>query len=54
MLEGKGMVKLWKDKIFFFKYVKYLVNKGYLVLMYDFRSYGNSEEVEGNWVFWGF
>ncbi len=51
--EGKGMVKLWKDKIPFLKHVKHLVNKGYSVLMYDFRSHGNSEEAEGNWVSWG-
>lgn len=51
--EGKGMVKLWKDKISFLKHVKYLVSKGYSVLMYDFRSHGNSEEAKGNWVSWG-
>lgn len=51
--EGKGMVKLWKDKIPFLKHVKHLVSKGYSVLMYDFRSHGNSEEARGNWVSWG-
>jgi len=40
--EGKGMVKLWNDKIPFLKHVKYLADKGYSVLMYDFRSHGNS------------
>lgn len=51
--EGKGMVKLWTDKIPFLKHVKYLVDKGYSVLMYDFRSHGNSDEAKGNWVSWG-
>ena len=51
--EGKGMVKLWKEKIPFLKHVKYLVEKGYSVLMYDFRSHGESQEAKGNWVSWG-
>jgi len=51
--EGKGMVKLWDEKIPFLQHVKYLVNKGYSVLMYDFRSHGKSQEAEGGWVSWG-
>ena len=51
--EGKGMAKLWNDKIPFLKHVKYLVDKGYSVLMYDFRSHGNSDKAKGNWVSWG-
>lgn len=51
--EGKGMVKLWNDKIPFLKHAKYLVDKGYSVLMYDFRSHGNSGKAKDNWVSWG-
>ena len=51
--EGKGMAKLWNDKIPFLKHVKYLVDKNYSVLMYDFRSHGNSGEAKDNWVSWG-
>ncbi|MEM1219364.1 MAG: alpha/beta hydrolase, partial [Bacteroidota bacterium] len=51
--EGKGMVKLWNEKIPFLQHVKYLVEQGYSVLMYDFRSHGNSEDAKGNWVSWG-
>ncbi len=51
--EGKGMVKLWNERIPFLKHVKYLVDQGYSVLMYDFRSHGNSGEAKGNWVSWG-
>ncbi|MEL7193320.1 MAG: alpha/beta fold hydrolase [Bacteroidota bacterium] len=51
--EGKGMVKLWDKEIPFLKHAKYLVDKGYSVLMYDFRSHGESEDAEGNWVSWG-
>jgi len=51
--EGKGMVKLWKEKIPFLKHVKHLVDKGYSVLMYDFRSHGKSADAKDNWVSWG-
>ncbi len=51
--EGKGMAKLWKDKIPFLKHAQYLVEQGYSVLMYDFRSHGNSGDAKGNWVSWG-
>lgn len=50
---GKGMMKLWNTEIPFLKHVKYLVSRGYSVLMYDFRSHGNSDEAQGNWVSWG-
>lgn len=51
--EGKGMVKLWNDKIPFLKHVKHLVDKGYSVLMYDFRNHGNSASGTCDWVTWG-
>lgn len=51
--EGKGMVKLWNKQIPFLLHVKYLVEKGYSVLMYDFRNHGNSEESPSKWVSWG-
>lgn len=51
--EGKGMVKLWDKEIPFLQHVKYLVDQGYSVLMYDFRSHGNSDDAKGNWVSWG-
>ncbi|MEM6802594.1 MAG: alpha/beta fold hydrolase, partial [Bacteroidota bacterium] len=51
--EGKGMVKLWNEEINFLKHVKYLVDKGYSVLMYDFRNHGNSSNGSCEWVTWG-
>lgn len=50
---GKGISKMWKEDISFLKHVKYLVDKGYSVLMYDFRNHGNSEEGTCSWVTWG-
>lgn len=51
--EGKGMVKLWNEKIPFLKHIKYLVDRGYSVLMYDFRNHGNSGTGTSEWVTWG-
>ena len=51
--KGKGMVKMWEEDISFLKHVKYLVDKGYSVLMYDFRSHGNSEANTSGWCSWG-
>ena len=51
--EGKGMVRLWNTEIPFLKHVKYLVDQGYSVLMYDFRNHGNSAEGACEWVTWG-
>lgn len=51
--EGKGMGKMWKENISFLKHVKYLVEQGYSVLMYDFRNHGNSGEGTCPWVTWG-
>ncbi|MEO1514251.1 MAG: alpha/beta hydrolase [Bacteroidota bacterium] len=51
--EGKGIMKnaLWTSDIPFLKHAKYLVKKGYSVLMYDMRNHGNSEQ--NGWVSWG-
>ena len=51
--KGKGMGKMWKNNISFLKHVKHLVEKGYSVLMYDFRNHGNSGEGTCPWVTWG-
>ncbi|CAL2087412.1 Alpha/beta hydrolase [Tenacibaculum sp. 190524A05c] len=51
--KGKGMVKMWKEDISFLKHVKYLVAKGYSVLMYDFRSHGESDANKSGWCSWG-
>ncbi len=51
--EGKGMVKLWNENIPFLLHVKYLVDQGYSVLMYDFRNHGNSATGTCEWVSWG-
>ncbi|MEO0626561.1 MAG: alpha/beta fold hydrolase [Bacteroidota bacterium] len=51
--KGKGMVKMWEEDISFLKHVKYLVDKGYSVLMYDFRSHGNSDPNTSGWCSWG-
>lgn len=51
--KGKGMVKLWKEDIKFLQHVKYLVNKGYSVLMYDFRNHGDSAEAKNGFCTWG-
>lgn len=51
--EGKGMGKMWKERISFIKHVKYLVEVGYSVLMYDFRNHGDSDLGTCPWVSWG-
>ncbi len=51
--KGKGMSKMWTEDITFLKHVKYLVDKGYSVLMYDFRNHGNSAPGTCPWVTWG-
>ncbi|MCI4669554.1 MAG: alpha/beta hydrolase [Bacteroidia bacterium] len=51
--KGKGMVKMWQEDISFLKHVKYLLDKGYSVLMYDFRSHGNSDTNTSGWCSWG-
>lgn len=51
--EGKGMGKMWKENISFLKHVRYLVDQGYSVLMYDFRNHGESADGTCPWVTWG-
>lgn len=51
--KGKGMGKMWKEDISFLKHAKYLVDRGYSVLMYDFRNHGNSDKGTCPWVTWG-
>jgi len=51
--EGKGMVKMWSENISYLKHVKWLVDKGYSVLMYDFRSHGDSDANKSGWCSWG-
>ncbi len=52
-VEGKGMMEksLWNRDIHFLDQVKYLVEAGYSVLMYDMRNHGNSEQK--GWITWG-
>ena len=52
-LEGKGMMEksLWNSDIHFLNQVKYLVDAGYSVLMYDMRNHGESEQK--GWITWG-
>jgi dipeptidyl aminopeptidase/acylaminoacyl peptidase len=51
--EGKGAPKMWPEEISYLKHVKYLVDHGYSVLMYDFRNHGDSETGTCPWVTWG-
>jgi len=51
--KGKGMVKMWTENISYLKHVKWLVDKGYSVLMYDFRSHGDSDANKSGWCSWG-
>ena len=52
-VEGKGRMEksLWNKDIPFLKQAKYLVDKGYSVLMYDMRNHGDSEQK--GWITWG-
>ena len=52
-LEGKGMMKGYKEDIHFLNQAKYLNDAGYSVLMYDFRGHGQSENGPIPWVTWG-
>ncbi|MEM7443728.1 MAG: alpha/beta hydrolase [Pseudomonadota bacterium] len=51
--DGKGLIKPWKQNISFLRHAKYLVDKGYSVLMYDFRGHGDSDVGPTPWVSWG-
>ena len=46
-------MKMWPEKIHFLKHVKYLVDQGYSVFMYDFRNHGDSAEFSGGYCGWG-
>ena len=52
-VEGKGIMEksLWNKDIHFLNHVKYLVDAGYSVLMYDMRNHGDSEQK--GWITWG-
>lgn len=51
--EGKGRPRMWTEDIPFMKHVKYLVDEGYSVLVYDFRNHGDSDAGTSGWVTWG-
>lgn len=51
--EGKGRPRMWQADIPFMKHVKYLVDRGYSVLTYDFRNHGDSGTGTCEWVTWG-
>lgn len=51
--KGKGLIKPWKKNISFLRQAKYLVERGYSVLMYDFRGHGESDLGTTPWVSWG-
>lgn len=51
--EGKGRPRMWQTDIPFLKHVKYLVDQGYSVFVYDFRNHGNSGTGTCEWVTWG-
>lgn len=50
--DGKSM-KMWPEKIHFLEHVKYLVDQGYSVLMYDFRNHGESDSFSDGYCGWG-
>ncbi|MEM7126792.1 MAG: alpha/beta fold hydrolase [Chloroflexota bacterium] len=51
--EGKSWPRMWQTTIPFLKHVKYLVDQGYSVFLYDFRNHGNSGTGSCEWVTWG-
>ena len=51
--EGKGRPRMWQTDIPFMKHVRYLVDRGYSVLTYDFRNHGESGTGTCEWVTWG-
>ena len=51
--EGKGPIKPWKRNIRFLRQARYLVERGYSVLMYDMRGHGESDLGPIPWVSWG-
>ena len=48
--KGKGPMTPWKKDIQFLRQAKYLADRGYSVLMYDFRGHGESEVGPIPWV----
>lgn len=50
--DGKSM-KMWPEKIHFLKHVKYLVDQGYSVFLYDFRNHGDSADFSNGYCGWG-
>ncbi len=53
LLRRKGDGEIVNEEINFLKHCKDLVDKGYSVLMYDFRNHGNSSSGSCEWVTWG-
>ena len=51
--KGHGPITPWKQDIKFLRQAKYLVEKGYSVLMYDMRGHGESDLGPTPWVSWG-
>lgn len=51
--DGKGLIKPWKRNISFLRQAKHLADKGYSVLMYDFRGHGESDAGPNPWISWG-
>jgi len=51
--EGKSRPKMWDENISFLKIAKHMVERGYSMLMYDFRNHGNSDAGTIPWVTWG-
>lgn len=51
--KGHGPIAPWKKDIQFLRQAKYLVERGYSVLMYDMRGHGESDLGPIPWVSWG-
>lgn len=51
--KGKGLMTPWKKDIQFLRQARYLSERGYSVLMYDFRGHGESDLGPVPWVSWG-
>lgn len=51
--KGHGPITPWKQDIKFLRQAKYLVERGYSVLMYDMRGHGESDTGPTPWVSWG-
>ena len=51
--KGKGFMKMWEEDIAYLNHAKHLVDKGYSILMYDFRNHGESAAGTCPWVTWG-